>query len=158
MAGLPHQSTLTCQVSVKQRSYAPGKAIQGKTVEWNSPKVGKNQRQHLIPLSGVSHEDQAAQQWYMCRGPRSAPYRFPTWWFSLTESLWMQVKRYYRFSCSVLVPSGSYNPSSPSSTRFPKLYLISGYGSQDLLPSVAWGSLSDDNYVMLLSTSIAEYH
>ena len=41
------------------------------------------------------------------------------------------------YSCSVLDPSGSYNPSSPSSKEFPEIYPMFGFGSLHLFPSVA---------------------
>ena len=41
------------------------------------------------------------------------------------------------FSCGVLNPSGSYNPSSPSFSEFSKLGLMFGCGSLHLFPSVA---------------------
>ena len=61
----------------------------------------------------------------------------PGWHFSLSESLWVKVSRFCRFSCSVLDPSGSYNPSSPSFSGFPKLLLMLGCGSLHLFPSIA---------------------
>ena len=44
-------------------------------------------------------------------------------------TLWAQVSRFCRFSCGILDPSGSYSPSFPSFTGFPKCHLMFGYGS-----------------------------
>ena len=41
------------------------------------------------------------------------------------------------FFCGILCLSSSFNPSSPSSTRFPKLHLMFGCGSLHLLSSGA---------------------
>ena len=46
----------------------------------------------------------------------------------------------------------------PSSTVFTELCLLFGCRSLHQLPSVVEWSLSDDDHVMLLSTSIGEYH
>lgn len=75
------------------------------------------------------------------------------------EPLWAQVSLFCKFSCSGINPSGSYNPSFPSSTGFPKFYLMSDYGSLHQFPSVAGWSPSDDSYTnKLLSANIAEYY
>lgn len=48
----------------------------------------------------------------MCRGPRSIPWMFSIWPFSLYEPLWDQVNKFWRFSYCVLDTSGSFNSSS----------------------------------------------
>ena len=83
---------------------------------------------------------------HMCRGPRSSPCMLFGWWFSLCEPPWAQVSWLCRFSCIVLDPSGSYNPSSPSSEEFPKLCLLFGCGSLHLFPLTPRGSLSDFSF------------
>lgn len=47
----------------------------------------QSQRQPLLPLLGLFQENQATQPYHMCRGPKSAPYRLPHWWFGQCELL-----------------------------------------------------------------------
>lgn len=65
----------------------------------------------------------------------AVPCRLPCCWFSLC-ALWAQVSWFFKYSCAVLDPSGSYNPSTLSSPGFPELHLIFGCGSPHLFPSV----------------------
>jgi hypothetical protein len=57
----------------------------------------------------------------------------------------------------VLDLSNPLNPSSPSSRKFLKLYLMFISASLDLIPYVAGESLPDCSYAMCLSGSIAKY-
>ena len=80
------------------------------------------------PALGFTHEDQAAYRSHTCRGPRSVPRVLSGWCSSLCD-LWAHFVgslcgSFCRFSCGVLAVSGSCNPSSPSSTGFPKLCLM----------------------------------
>ena len=81
----------------------------------------------------------------------------PGWHFSLSESLWVKVSRFCRFSCSVLDPTGSLNPSFHSS-RLSELCLMFGCGSLHLFPSAAGWSLSVGNHTRLLFKTLAKYH
>lgn len=85
-----------------------------------------SQRQLLLPPLWVPREDSTTQLSHLSRGPRSVPSRLSGCWFSLCEALWAQVNCYCGCSCGVLGLSGFYNPSSPSSARFPRLCLMFG--------------------------------
>ena len=75
-----------------------------------------------------------------CRGPRPIPCSSLTWQFSVSVPLWDQVSGFCRFSCGVLDPSASFNPSSPSSIGFPKLPLTFGCGSLYLFHQLLAGA------------------
>lgn len=62
----------------------------------------------------------------------------------LVQSLWVHmcpVSWFFRFICGVLDFSGSFNPSSSSSIRLPKLYLMFVCGSLHLFPAAGWRSI-----------------
>lgn len=91
----------------------------------------KSQRQPLVPLLGVSQGDQPTQLSHIFWGPMSGPCRF-----LIIDSAFMSLcEPRVVDSVGFLGPSGSYIPSSPSSTGFSDLHL-------HLLPAVAGGSLS----------------
>lgn len=85
------------------------------------------------------------QPLHCCRGHNPDPYRAPDCQFSLCEP-WDPCL-VDSVDCVILVPfSDFYNPSSPSSARFPK---FRGCGSLHLLLSVVRWSISGDDYARL---------
>lgn len=58
----------------------------------------------------------------------------------------------------VLHPSGSYSPSSPSFSRFPKLCQMSDCRSLYLLPSIVGRNLSDSSLVFLCFPLPERFH
>jgi hypothetical protein len=75
-----------------------------------------------FPLLGLPRERQATQPWCMCRGHKSDPCRLCDCPLSLCEPLWALLSWFCRSSsCGVLEPSGSYSPSVPSFTEFPRV-------------------------------------
>ena len=74
------------------------------------------------PALGAPHEDPAVQLSHMFKGPRCIPCLLSVWYFSVHEPLLTYVSWFCRFSCGVLDPSGSFNPSSPSSIIFHKIH------------------------------------
>lgn len=82
----------------------PGCSVRGR----GSKGRKQRQKQPLLHLLGVSHEDQAAHLLQMCRGslgPAPACYPPPPgWWPRLCEPTWSQVSWLCGFSCGVLTP------------------------------------------------------
>lgn len=121
-------------------------------VEWKRSQEGAKEME-TIPiflLLGIPHEQQVTQiQCCVCVGPTES-YRVYVCHFILCEPQWTLVS-WFCGECSpaVLHSSGSYNPSVHSSSWYPKLHIMLGDGSPDLLPSIAEWSLCGNNWVGL---------
>lgn len=136
----PSYQGWTRQPSRKKRVLRPGQ---------------KSQRHPPLPLLGLAQKPKAVQSQHACRGPSTSMHDPRL----LLQSLWALIP-WFCGPCSPGIPnpSGSYNPSSCSSSVFFKPYLMFGCGSLYLLQSVARGNLSDNNWARHLPMSIEEYH
>lgn len=109
-----YQPALAHQDAVKLGVSSPIEAGGGSPVGAKFHKRNQqSHRQPLLPLLGVSHEDQAAQLLHLCTWLTSVLPRLPGCWFSLCEHLWAQVGWFSRFSCGVLSPCASFNLLCP---------------------------------------------
>ena len=134
----------------KTKHLPPIKAGQGNPVGGKgSQKRTKSQRYPLLPLLGIPTRKPSNTTVTYIQRPRSVPCTVPGCQFSLCEPLWAQAGWFFRFFCGVLDPSGSYNPSSLSFARLPKLCLIFGCRSLHLFHLVARYSLSNDQLQLL---------
>lgn len=80
----------------------------------------RRQRHPPLPFLGVHQKPHAKESWQACRGPDTDPHRLHGCCSSLCEALWALFSWFCGLcSAGVLVPSVSYNLSSPSSVRFP---------------------------------------